>query len=322
MSIRNHIITGAGVFMVVAGLPLNILAQSKPAPAATATTTSTDPGNAAVKKLWDSWNSPFKPFHIIGNVYYVGASGVSSYLITSPEGHILIDTGFETTVPRIRESVKELGFRLEDIKIILSSHAHLDHTGGHALMKQLTGAKIMISQADAELLASGGTKDYTPYSPKLMAYPPVTADHILKDEEKVTLGKTTLTCHLTPGHTKGCTTWTMDATENGKVYHVLFFGSTSVLSDVSLVNNPKYPNIAGDYSHSYEKLKTLPCDVFLAPHAIFFDLSEKAQKLAQDSKSNPFIDSKFYPDFIQKAEKKFRDQLAQEQEKASHTLGN
>ncbi|WP_040547052.1 subclass B3 metallo-beta-lactamase [Pedosphaera parvula] len=301
------------MLMLAAGLPLTSLAQ---------TNAPVDPGNAAVKKMWESWNAPFKPFRIINNVYYVGATGVSSFLITTPEGHILIDTGFESTVPRIRASVAQLGFRPEDIKIILSSHAHLDHTGGHALMKQLTGAKVMISKADADLLASGGTKDYTPYAPKMMAYSPVKADRILVDEEKVSLGKTTLTCHLTPGHTKGCTTWTMDTTEAGKVYHVLFFGSTSVLSDVKLVNNPKYPNIAEDYLHSYQKLKTLQCDVFLAPHGSFFGLSEKAEKLAQGGKTNPFIDSESYRNFIQKAENTFLEQLAQERAKASRALGN
>jgi metallo-beta-lactamase class B len=116
---------------------------------------------AAIKKEWESWNAPFKPFRLIGNIHYVGASGISSFLITMPEGHILIDTGFETTVPRIRDSVTKLGFKLTDIKIILNSHAHLDHTGGHALMQELTGARILMSEADAALLASGGTNDFT-----------------------------------------------------------------------------------------------------------------------------------------------------------------
>lgn len=268
--------------------------------------------NASIRKEWEAWNAPFKPFHIIGNLYYVGPSGVSSFLITTPKGHILIDTGFETTVSRIRDCVAKLGFRLEDIKIILNSHAHLDHAGGDALMKQLTGAKIMMSEADAALLASGGTNDFTPYSHEMMGYPPAKADRILRDGDTVALGETKLTCHLTPGHTKGCTTWTMDVTEDGKVYHVLFFGSTSILSGVPLVNNLKYPGIADDLANSYKTLSTLPCDIFLAPHAGFFELSEKAAKLEQGTKPNPFIDPEFYPKFLDAAEKKFRDQLQQE----------
>jgi metallo-beta-lactamase class B len=267
----------------------------------------------AIRKSWEAWNEPFKPFRIIGNVHYVGVTGISSFLITTPDGHILIDTGFESTVPRIEQSVTRLGFRIEDTKILLSSHAHLDHVGGHALMKKLTGAKIMMSQADAALLASGGTTDFTPYSTNMVAYPPATADRLLQDGDKVSLGGTTLVCHLTPGHTKGCTTWTMDVKEEGKIYHVLFFGSTTVLDAVSLMNNTKYPNIVDDYVGTYQKLKTLPCDVFLAPHASFFGLAEKAENLERGGNPNPFVAPAAYRTFISRAESEFRERLQREQ---------
>jgi|ERR1051325_340144 metallo-beta-lactamase class B len=279
-------------------------------------------GNAQVKtavsdqgmpKAWRAWNEPFKPFRIIGNVYYVGPAGVSSFLITTPEGHILVDTGFESTVPRIRESVTKLGFRMEDIKVLLSSHAHVDHIGGHALMKRLTGAKIMISEADAALLANGGVTDVTPHSTNEFAYTRVQADRLLHEGDRVSLGGTTLICHLTPGHTKGCTTWTMDAKEAGKVYHVLFFGSTTVLDGVSLVNNKSYPKIAEDYLNTYQKLKRLPCDVFLAPHAGFFGLAEKAGRLERGEKPNPFVDPSEFRKYISGAEKDFRERLQREQ---------
>ena len=273
--------------------------------------------NAAIKKEWESWNTPFQPFRLIGNIYYVGASGISSFLITTPEGHILIDTGFETTVPLIRESVAKLGFKLTDIKIILNSHAHLDHAGGHATMQKLTGAKIMMSEADAELLASGGTNDFTPYSKEMIGYPPAKADRILHDGDKVSLGGTTLTCHLTPGHTKGCTTWTMDVVEDGKTRHVLFFGSTSILPNVSLVNNAQYPGIADDFAATYQKLKTLPCDVFLAPHAGFFDLPQKAERLKRGEKPNPFIDPGEFKTFIERSEKDFVEKLDRERSDAT-----
>jgi metallo-beta-lactamase class B len=273
--------------------------------------------NAAIRKEWDSWNAPFKPFRIIGNIYYVGPSGISSFLITTPEGHILLDTGFESTGPRIEASVKELGFKLSDIKIILNSHAHSDHAGGHAAMQKLTGAKIMMSRADAALLESGGTNDFTPYSREMIGYPPAKTDRLLRDGDTVKLGGTTLTCHLTPGHTKGCMTWTMDATEDGKTYRVLFFGSTSTFSDVPLVGNANYPNRIADFTATYKKLKLLKCDVLLAPHAGFFGLKEKAARLEAGEKPNPFIDPKAYRELLKTAEEKFLKQLAEEQSKAA-----
>jgi metallo-beta-lactamase class B len=271
--------------------------------------------NAALRKEWESWNAPFKPFRIIGNIHYVGPAGISSFLITTPAGHILLDTGFETTVPRIRDSVTKLGFRMEDIKIILNSHAHLDHAGGHASMKQLTGAQILMSEADAALLAGGGTNDFTPFSAEMKGFRPARADRLLQDGEKVTLGDTTLTCHLTPGHTRGCTTWTMDVMDDGKVRHVVFFGSTSLLPGVALANNPRYPRMPEDFRETFRKLKALPCDVFLAPHAGFFGLNERFERLERGEKPNPFVDPDAFKSFIASAEKKFLDQLEQEKKK-------
>jgi metallo-beta-lactamase class B len=266
----------------------------------------------AIRQSWNSWNAPFKPFRIIGNIYYVGASGISSFLITTPQGHILIDTGFEMTVPRITNSLAQLGFRLQDIKLLLNSHAHLDHIGGHALMKSLTGAKICISEADGALLASGGTTDFTPYSTNMVGYRPAIADRLVRDGDTVKLGDATLTCHLTPGHTKGCTTWTMDVEDSGRTYHVLFFGSTTVLEGVRLLNNPKYPAIAEDYAATFKKLKALPCDVFLAPHTGFFNLADKSSRLARGDKPNPFIDPSGYRTFIAESERAFNRRLAEE----------
>ena len=266
-------------------------------------------GDALIRKFWDSWNEPMKPFRIIGNVYYVGMTGVSSFLITTPAGHILIDTGFEASVPHIRDSVQQLGFKLTDIKILLNSHAHLDHCGGHAKMKDLTGARIIMSMADAALLASGGTNDFTPYSVDMKRYPPAATDQLIHDGESVSLGGSDLVCHLTPGHTKGCTTWAMDVQEGGKVYHVLFFGSTTVLEGVGLVNNPKYPQIADDYAATFAKLRSLPCDIFLAPHAGFFDLAGKRERMAKGETPNPFIDPHGYRALVEKSREAFQKQL-------------
>ena len=263
--------------------------------------------NAALNKVFQSWNQPFKPLRIIGNVHYVGASGVSSYLITSPEGHVLIDTGFEQTVPIIRENVKTLGFRMEDIKFILASHAHVDHTGGHGLVRGQTGARIVMSEADAALLASGGKDDFMD---EVMPYRPARADRIVRDGEQITLGTIVLTAHLTPGHTKGCTTWTTVAEDGGQRYNVVFFGSTTVLT--KLVNNSKYPGIARDYAATFRKLKALPCDVFLAPHASFFGLEEKARQIGGGK--NPFVDARAFQKYVATAEQNFLKQLEQEQQ--------
>lgn len=273
-------------------------AETLPAPAFT---------NVALNKTFQSWNQPFKPLRIIGNVHYVGASGVSSYLITSPEGHVLIDTGFEQTVPIIRDNVKALGFRFEDIKLILASHAHADHTGGHALTKQLTGARIVMSEADAALLASGGKADFLD---EPMPYRPAKADQIVRDGEGVRLGPIVLTAHLTPGHTRGCTTWAMVADEKGKPFHVVFFGSTTVLA--KLANNPRYPQIASDFAETFRKLRALPCDIFLAPHASFFGLEEKARQAGAGP--NPFVDPKAFGEYVTRAEQNFLKQLAQDRQ--------
>ena len=184
-------------------------------------------------------NRPFEPFRLIGNIHYVGASDVSSFLITTRDGHILIDSGFEATVPMIRDDVRKLGYRFEDIKIVLNSHAHLDHAGGHALLKRLTHAQIVMSEADAALLSHGGKGDFPPISEQIMAYEPAQADRIIRDGEQVSLGGVTLTAHLTPGHTKGCTTWTMVVEDDGKRYNVVFYGSTTILPGVQLVDNPQ-----------------------------------------------------------------------------------
>src|SRR5215813_4368832 len=187
-----------------------------------------------------SWNQPVKPYRIIGNVWYVGASGVTSFLITTSDGHILLDSGLPETVPQIRQNVAQLGFKLADIKILINSHAHYDHAGGLAELKELTGAKLMSTEADAELLARGGKDDFQ-WGDKY-AYRPVKSDRVLRDGDLVELGEVQLTARLTPGHTKGSTTWTMKVNEEGKQYDVVF--STSVSTPgYTLVNNDRYPSI-------------------------------------------------------------------------------
>lgn len=269
---------------------------------------------AQVDRTVRSLNRPIEPFRVIGNIHYVGPSGVSSFLIATPEGHILIDTGFEPTVPLIRDGMGKLGFRFEDIKLVLSSHAHFDHVGGHVRIKERTGAAIVMSGADADLLAHGGKGDVLPLGDALASYPPARADRIVRDGETVSLGGVTLTAHLTPGHTRGCTTWTMDVSEDGRTYHVVFYGSTTLLPGVRLVGNPDYPAIADDFAASFRTLKSLPCDVFLAPHGLMFGLEEKAGRLKRGERPNPFVDPGGYRAFVERSERIFLDQWRRERE--------
>lgn len=253
-----------------------------------------------------SWNKPVKPFRIIGNVYYVGASDISSFLIVTPKGHILLDSGFVETVPQIQQNVAQLGFRLEDVKVLINGHAHYDHAGGLALLKRLTGATLMASDADAKLLAAGGKGD--PNFGDRFTYEPITADRILNDGDKVELGGVTMVARMTPGHTKGNTTWTMTVKEGGKQYNVVVAGSTSA-PGYKLVDNPNYPGIVTDYQRTFQVLKSLRCDVFLAPHGNFFDLIEKSKLLEQGKKQNPFIDPQGYKRYIEDTEKAFQKEL-------------
>jgi metallo-beta-lactamase class B len=257
-----------------------------------------------------SWNQPVEPFRIAGNLYYVGASDITSFLITTPQGHILIDGGFVETVPLIRASVKKLGFRLEDVKFLLNNHAHYDHAGGLAELKKLTGAKLVVAEGDAPLLAAGGHGDFA-FGDKL-PFPPVQADRTIRDGDTVSLGGVTLTAHITPGHTKGCTSWSMQVKDGDRTLDVVFAGSLSVLPDVTLAVHPKYPKIAEDYAHSFQVLKGLPCDIFLSSHGSFFDLTGKAERLRKGETPNPFIDPKGYRTYLARMEEAFRGRLAEE----------
>jgi metallo-beta-lactamase class B len=252
-----------------------------------------------------AWNEPVKPFQVIGNIYYVGASDLTSFLITSPGGHILIDGGLEQTAPQILANIRTLGFKPEDVKVLLISQAHYDHAGGLAELKRRTGAKLFASQLDGELLARGGKQDFG-FGDRY-PYPPVKPDAIVTDGQPIRAGTTTITAHLTPGHTKGCTSFTMKVDDAGKPYNVLWNCSTSV-PGYNLVSMPAYPNIISDYERSFAKLRALPCDVPLAAHGSFFGLSEKRKHAG--STPNPFIDPQGCREMLESSERTFRSTLA------------
>jgi metallo-beta-lactamase class B len=249
----------------------------------------------------EAWNQPVAPFQIIGNIYYVGAEGVASYLITTPRGHILLDGGLPETAPWIEKNIATLGFKVTDIKFLLNSHAHYDHCGGLAELKKASGAKMIASQADGEILEHGD-----PAQRPSMRFPLMKVDRFIHDGETVDLGGTRLTAVLTPGHTPGCTTWTMPVTDAGKRLNVVFFCSTSVVEQ--LHGNKEYPGIVGDYRRSFERLKTLPCDVFLGPHPSFFNMDEKRARM-KPGDPNPFIDPAEFHNYVLESEQAFEVEL-------------
>ena len=258
------------------------------------------------------WTEPFPPFRIAGNLYYVGSKDLASYLVTTPRGLILINSDLETSVPLIRASVEKLGFKFSDIRILLISHAHWDHDGGSATIKAITGATYMVMDGDVSVVESGGKTDFQYGSQPTSLYPPTKVDRVLHDGDEVKLGRTTLVAHLTPGHTKGCTTWTMKVEDAGKTYDVVIVGSPNVNEGYKLVNNPAYPEISSDYERTFRVLKSLPVDIFLGAHGSYFDLQTKYTRLKEGTAA-PFVDPAGYKSYITDREEAFRKELAKQQ---------
>ncbi len=239
------------------------------------------------------WDEPFPPYKVIGNVYYVGTKGLANFLITTPDGNILINSDFERNVPTIRTSVEKLGFRFRDTKILLGSHAHGDHMAGDAMVKELTGALVMAMAEDVPALEKmrPGNK-------------PHPIDRVLHDGDRVTLGNTTLVAHLTPGHTKGCTTWTMKVQDSGKTYDVVIVGSVNVNQGYMLVGNKYYPEIADDFARTFKILQSLPVDVFLGAHGDYYGMEDKYARMKTGG-PNPFIDPDGYHAYLSERQRAF-----------------
>jgi metallo-beta-lactamase class B len=274
--------------------------------------------NAAVSLSWlpaeaqdplrGSGSRRVEPYRVIGNIFYVGAEGISAHIIVTPQGLILIDTGTREMLPGLRANIEKLGHKLSDVKIILSSHAHWDHVEGHAAMKDLTGARVMALGEDAAAIASG--KDNSALGSE--GWPPTKVDRILKDGDTVALGGVTLTALLTPGHTKGCTTWTTTVDDGGKSYAVVFIGALSINEGVKLIGNTRHPSIADDYAKTFRVLKGLKPDVFLAQHPSIYGMEEKMKRLAAGATPNPFIDPDGYRRVVSEAEAAYLKQLERE----------
>ena len=266
---------------------------------------------SAFAQATPDWTNPFPPYRIIGNVYYVGSQGLASYLITTKEGHILINSSLESSVPLIRESIEKLGFKFGDVKILLISHAHWDHCAGSASIKELTGAKYMVMDADLPEIEAGGKGNFQYGDSPTSRYQPTKVDRVLHDGEVVKLGDAVLTAHLTPGHTKGTTTWTMKAKEGDRTYNVVIIGSPNVNAGYKLVNNALYPQIASDYERMFRILKSLPCDVFLGAHGNYYGMEAKYARMKEHA-ANPFIDPEGYKSYVAEREQTFRTELAKQ----------
>ena len=259
----------------------------------------------------NDWTEPFPAFRITGNLYYVGSKGLANYLIATPQGHILINSDTEANVPLIQASVESLGFKFSDIKILLISHAHWDHCSASATIKKLTGAKYMVMNADVDVVQSGGKTDFHYGNDASILYPPTKVDRVLHDGDEVKLGDARLTARLTPGHTKGCTTWTMKVKDGSETRNVVIVGSPNVNPGYNLINDKLYPRIAQDFERQFEVLKSLSCDYFLGAHGAYFDMEAKYEKFKAGAPA-AFIDPDGYKSFVADREQAFRSELAKQ----------
>jgi metallo-beta-lactamase class B len=260
---------------------------------------------------------PAEPFRIAGNLYYVGANDVTSFLITGPEGHVLIDGGYPGTAPMIMESIAKLGFRITDVKVLLNSHAHFDHAGGLAELQKASGAELWVSEGDADIVAAGGAGDpslgpfrFVTYLP-VLRYPPPRVDHRFKDGAKVRLGPIELTAHVTAGHTPGCTSWSFPVRDNDRELLVVHICSLTLPAALSF---GEYPGIRADFERSFRTLRSLPADIWIASHAREFGRWRKfTERASAKNPADPFIDRAGYLAYIDSAEMRYRKLLAERQ---------
>jgi metallo-beta-lactamase class B len=258
-------------------------------------------------------NQPTAPFKIIGNIYYVGASDVTSYLIVTSQGMILIDGGFAETAPQIEKNIARLGFKLSDVKIILNGHAHPDHAGGLAQLKRDSGALFDAMTQEIQPLEDEGRGTFYRGDRKL--FDSIKVDRALHDGDAVKVGDTVLVAHLTAGHTPGCTTWTTTVKDGVRALAVVFACQTTLPAELPLVNDALYPAIADDFAHTFATLASLPCDVFLAEHGSAFHLQEKIAAAKFAGSENPFVDAQGYRDYVRQSRADFERALEEQRRK-------
>src|SRR6266850_5346914 len=261
-----------------------------------------------------AYSQPEEPFRLVGNIYYVGAKNIASYLITTPQGHILIDTGTTEMTPVVTANIQALGFKVRDIKIMLSSHAHFDHIGGHAAMKKATGARVMAIRQDAEALEAG--MDKSPLGDE--GWTPVKVDRVLQDGETVTLGGTTLRAVWAPGHTPGCTVWTTSVPEAGKTYSVAIFGCGGPNAGVKLIGNLRFPRLVDDALGTFRKLKMLTPDIYVTGHPQML-FAGKIDRMKAGERPHPLLDpgAQAWTKMLDDAEANFMKRVQAERAPAS-----
>ena len=255
------------------------------------------------------WNEPFEPFTVIGNIHYVGTAGVSSFLITTPDGHFLLDGIVPQSVPQIAANIRALGYDIQDVKYLLNSHAHFDHAGGLAGLQRLSGASMVASVADKPVLEAGDIS-YGPSSG--MRFPPVRVDRVIGDGERLTLGGVALTAHLTPGHTEGCTSWSMDVTGADGTRHTAFFHCSATVAGQALVPE-SYPGMVAAFRSTFARVRAMRADVLLANHENFFDLNERRER-QRAGDANAFVDADALQAFNTTLEAAFEAELARQQQ--------
>jgi metallo-beta-lactamase class B len=265
------------------------------------------------------WNKPVEPFRIIGGIYYVGTNELGAYLLKTSEGAILIDGGLPESAPLIAHSIEAIGVPVTSVRILVTTQAHFDHVGSLAELAQKTGGRVMVMAGDAELVEQGGHGDYLFGDTK--RFPAVRVAEVLHDGSTVTLGEVTLVAHLTPGHTKGCTTWTTTVRDNGLTYSVVFPGSGSVNPGTRLVKDPSYPGIRADYEKTFRLLSAMHPDVFLGAHAGFFALDEKRAALLAGKTPNPFIDPVGFQELVKRQSERFHEAVVQETKQSASASG-
>jgi metallo-beta-lactamase class B len=302
-------------FIVKRTLALALLAfgcsTAEPAPPPLASEAVIAAAESAPLRAWETsgrWNEAFAPFNVIGNIYYVGTAGVSSYLITTPDGHFLLDGALAQSAPQIMANIAAMGFDIHDVKYLLNSHAHIDHAAGLARLKRASGAVMAASAADKPTLEAGQI-GYGPTGG--MPFPPVRVDRIVGDGDTLSLGGVTLTAHMTPGHTAGCTSWSMDVTGADGARHRAFFHCSSTVAGQPLVPE-SYPGMVQDYRTTFARVRGLSADVFLANHGNFFGLEEKrARQIAGEA--NAFVDADALQRFNSEMEAAFNAELTKQQ---------
>lgn len=301
-------------FLLCVGFVGSAIAQEALPPDVDAIARATSGGQpsppAAVKEL-RSWVEPTEPVKIVDSLYFVGTRGLAAYLITTSDGHILIDGAVPSAAEHIEASIRTLGFQPEAIRLLLITHAHVDHVGTTAHFKKLSGAKFAVMEADAATMKSAGTDDFHYATQPAFYFPPVTADRVLKDGDTVALGDVTLTARLGAGHTRGATTWTTRIKANGRTYIIVFPCCTSVNPGYRLVVNPSYPGIAADFRRTIAMLESLKPDIWLPAHPNVFGFEGKRARAAKEG-VQAWVDPDGYGQWVAKGKANFEALVAKE----------